>query len=256
MSDWWPGQAAVACSQVRRPDPLNAVLVGLAAVAGWLDALSFSSLGQVFTSFQSGNFIFLGLAVDEGDTEQLVGAGVSLTAFLIGTAVGAYLVGRAEVERSALRRLLPAFIAQWAVLLGFAVCWQALGTPAPDSVARAALVAVAAGAMGIQGAAILALRIPGVVTNAMTATLMLGGVLLGLRARGQRPAQEAAPVSAVFIVAMCASYALSALAVGAINRPDLTSAVPAAVLGLCLLGLAVWRTLRRAAPRREIAGLK
>jgi hypothetical protein len=100
------------------------------------------------------------------------------------------------------------------------------------------------------------LRIPGVVTNAMTATLMLGGVMLGLRARGERPAQEAAPVSAVFIVAMCASYVLSALAVGAINRPDLTSAVPAGVVGLGLVGLAVWRTLRRAALRREIASLK
>jgi uncharacterized membrane protein YoaK (UPF0700 family) len=150
MSDREPDGAALAFSQVRRPDPLNAVLVGLAALAGWLDALSFSSLGQVFTSFQSGNFIFLGLAVDEGDSERLVGAGVSLTAFLIGTVVGAYLVGRAEVERAALQRLLPAFIVQWAVLVGLAACWQALGTPAPDSVARAALVAVAAGAMGFK----------------------------------------------------------------------------------------------------------
>jgi uncharacterized membrane protein YoaK (UPF0700 family) len=232
------------------------MLVGLAAVAGWLDALSFSSLGQVFTSFQSGNLIFLGLAIEDGETEQLVGAAVSLSAFLIGTAVGAYLVGRPDVGRSGLRRLVPAFILQWAVLAGFAAGWQALGTPAPDSVARAALVAVAAGAMGIQGAAILALRIPGVVTNAMTATLMLGGVLLGLRARGHRAAQDAAPVSGLFIVAMCASYMLSAVAVGAINRPDLTSAIPAAVLGLCLVGLAMWRMLRRAAPRREIAGLK
>jgi Protein of unknown function (DUF1275) len=185
-----------------------------------------------------------------------VGAAVSLSAFLIGTAVGAYLVGRSEVERSDLRRLVPAFIVQWALLAGFAAGWQALGTPSPDSVARAALVAVAAGAMGIQGAAILALRIPGVVTNAMTATLMLGGALLGLRARGPRAAQDAASVSGLFIVAMCASYVLSAVAVGAINRPDLTSAVPAAVLGLCLVGLAVSRVLRRAAPRREIAGLE
>jgi uncharacterized membrane protein YoaK (UPF0700 family) len=241
---------------VRRPHAVNISLVGLAAIAGWLDALSFSALGLVFTSFQSGNFIFLGLAIDQGDTERLVGAAVSLTAFVIGCAIGAYLVGRAEVKRSDLRRLMPAFIVQWALLVGFAACWQAFGTPAADSVARAVLVAIAAAAMGIQGAAILALRIPGVVTNAMTATLMLGGVLLGLRARGGRAAEGAASVSPLFIVAMCASYVLSALAVGAIDRPGLTSAIPAAVLGLGLVGLAVWRTARRAVPRRAIASLE
>jgi len=220
-------------------------------MAGWIDALSFSSLGQVFTSFQSGNSIFLGLAVDEGDTERLVGAAVSLSAFVIGTAIGAYAVGRAEVEPADVRRLLPAFVLEWLLLVGLAAGWQAFGTPAGDSVARAVLVAIGATAMGIQGAAILALQIRGVVTNAMTATLMLGGAALGLRARGPRAAQAAAPVSAAFIVAMCASYVLSAVAVGAIDRPELTSAVPAAVLTAVLIGMAV----RRAAPRQAVTSL-
>jgi uncharacterized membrane protein YoaK (UPF0700 family) len=220
---------------MRRPKALHVFLIWLAGIAGWIDALSFSLLGQVFTSFQSGNFIFLGLAIDEGDTQRLVGAAVSLTAFLIGTAIGAYSVGRAEVGPHDLRRLVPAFELQWVLLVGLAACWQALGTPATDSIARVGMVALAAAAMGIQGAAILTLRIPGVVTNAMTATLMLGGVLLGLRTRGQRAAEEAAPVSAAFIGAMCATYVLSAVAVGAIDRPELTSLVPAAALTAALV---------------------
>ena len=50
----------------------SSLLVLLAVIAGWIDALSFTALGKVFTSFQSGNLIFLGLAVDEGDSELLV----------------------------------------------------------------------------------------------------------------------------------------------------------------------------------------
>jgi uncharacterized membrane protein YoaK (UPF0700 family) len=60
----------------------SSMLVLLAAIAGWIDALSFTALGKVFTSFQSGNLIFLGLGVDEGDAQLFVGAGVSLLAFL------------------------------------------------------------------------------------------------------------------------------------------------------------------------------
>ena len=218
----------------------NVFLVALAALAGWVDALSFSQLGQVFTSFQSGNLIFLGLAIDDGDGQQLVGAAVSLAAFVAGTAIGAYDV----------RRLMPAFVVQWALLVAFAVYWQVHGTPASDSGARLVLVALAALAMGNQGAAVLALRIPGVVTNAMTATVMLGGVLIGLGAHGERAAGDASPLSASFVLAVCGSYTVSALAVGAIGRPDLTCAVPATVLTLLLVRLAVGSPLGDAALRR------
>lgn len=215
----------------------TALLVLLAAIAGWLDALSFTELGKVFTSFQSGNLIFLGLGVDEGDAELFVGAAVSLTAFLCGTAIGAYVVGRAKVEVSAIDSLVPAFALQCALLVALAVCWQAFGTPTGNSAGRIVLVALGAAAMGIQGAAVFALRIPGVVTNAMTATLMLGGIVLGLRARGgEAAADEASPISPGILVALCGAYVASALAVGAIGTPELTSAVPAAALALTLLG--------------------
>jgi uncharacterized membrane protein YoaK (UPF0700 family) len=216
------------------PVSRNAFLVLLAAVAGWVDALSFSELGSVFTSFQSGNLIFLGLAIDQGDTEQLVGAAVSLTAFLAGTALGAYAVGRAGVEWPDSRRLLPAFVLEWVLLVGCAICWRVFGTPAGDSAERIALLALAALAMGAQGAAVLALHIRGVVTNAMTATLMLGGVLVGLHAHGRSAAQGASPLPAAIVAAVCGSYTVSALLVGAIDMPELMAAVPAAVLALFL----------------------
>jgi uncharacterized membrane protein YoaK (UPF0700 family) len=224
------------------------LLLLLSAVAGWLDALSFTELGKVFTSFQSGNLIFLGLGVDEGNGELLVGAAVSLIAFLTGVALGAYLVGRAEVEASAVRSLLPAFAVQWALLVCLAVCWQAFGEPTGNSAARIVLVALGASAMGVQGAAVFALRIPGIVTNAMTATVMLGGIMLGLRARrGASAAKKASEASAGAIAALCGAYVGSALVVGVVGRPELTSAIPAAALTLVLANLLVGRAARRRA---------
>jgi uncharacterized membrane protein YoaK (UPF0700 family) len=233
-----------------RPDTPAVLLLLLAALAGWIDALSFTELGKVFTSFQSGNLIFLGLSITEGDSELLVGAAVSIGAFLVGSAVGAYVVGRVEVDASAIRSLVPALALQCALLVGLAVCWQVLGAPTGNSAPRVVLIALGAAAMGIQGAAVFALRIPGVVTNAMTATLMLGGIVLGLRARGEAEAEaeEASAVSAGIIAALCSAYVASALIVGAIGRPEVTSAVPAAGLALALVGLLAGR----AAPRRAV----
>jgi uncharacterized membrane protein YoaK (UPF0700 family) len=219
------------------PRSASSLFVLLAAIAGWIDALSFTELGNVFTSFQSGNLIFLGLAVDQGDGELLVGAAVSVGAFLCGTAFGAYLVGRAKVDATAIRSLVPALAIQLALLTAFAICWQGFGTPAGNSAGRIVLVALGAAAMGVQGAAVFALRIPGVVTNAMTATLMLGGVVLGLRARGEAAAEDASTVSGGTLAALCGAYVASALAVGAIDRPELTGVVPAAVLAMALVGL-------------------
>jgi uncharacterized membrane protein YoaK (UPF0700 family) len=231
------------------PRSVSSLLLLLAALAGWIDALSFTALGKVFTSFQSGNLIFLGLGVDEGDAQLFIGAGVSLLAFLAGTALGAYVVRRAKVDASDIRSLLPAFALQLVLLVALGVCWQVLGEPTGNSASRIVLVALGATAMGIQGAAVFSLRIPGVVTNAMTATLMLAGVFLGLRARGKAEAQKASPVPVGILAGLCAAYALSALAVGAIGRPELTSTVPAAALAVTLLCLLA---VERPAPRGAV----
>jgi uncharacterized membrane protein YoaK (UPF0700 family) len=229
-------------------DGRSAFLVLLSGLAGWIDAFSFTELGQVFTSFQSGNLIFLGLATGEGDWEQLLGAGVSVTAFVGGSALGAYLVGRARVTWPNLGVLGPAMAFQCALLIGFAICWQVVGEPGAYSAGRVILLVAAATAMGIQGAAVFSLRIPGVVASAMTASLLLGGILLGLQARGKGAAEGASELSGGALAAMCLSYVLCALAVGLIGSPGVTSAVPAGVLALVLLGMAVRNVTVRGAP--------
>jgi uncharacterized membrane protein YoaK (UPF0700 family) len=208
------------------------LLVALAALAGWVDALSFLYLGKVFTSFQSGNLIFLGLSAAQGDGGLLARAAVSLAAFVAGSAIGSYVIGRA-VSRQ-MRSLRGAFAVELAVLAAFALCWQAVGDASDHPLARLVLIALGAAAMGIQGSAVMALRIPGVVTNAMTATLNLLGGLLGLRARGGDALHDASPLPAGILALLCASYALSAVAVGVAGHPAVLSAVPAVALALAL----------------------
>src|ERR1700754_5086639 len=71
-----------------------ALIVGLTAAAGWLDALVFLHLGKVFLSFMSGNLLFVGIATGTGDGGLLARAGAALAAFLLGTAAGARITGR------------------------------------------------------------------------------------------------------------------------------------------------------------------
>jgi len=224
-------------------------LVALAALAGWVDALSFLYLGKVFTSFQSGNLIFLGLSAAQGDGALLGRAAVSLAAFAAGSAIGSYLIGRAVVHR--MRSLRGAFILELGVLIAFALCWQTVGDASDHPLARLLLIALAASAMGIQGSAVMALRFPGVVTNAMTATLNLLGGLFGLRARGGDALYHASPLPAGVLALLCGTYVVSAVAVGVAGNPAVTSAVPAVALALVL---GVCANSRRSARRAAVAG--
>jgi uncharacterized membrane protein YoaK (UPF0700 family) len=219
----------------------TALLIALAGIAGWVDALSFLELGKVFTSFQSGNLIFLGLAVDQGDGGLLLRAAVSLTALIAGSAIGAYVIGRAVVADLRDAALRAAFAVEWGLLVALAIAWQAVATPADHPAGRLALIAVAAAAMGVQGATVLSFRIPAVMTNAMTATLNLAGMLIGLRARSASAEHAASTVPPGVVALLCGSYVASAVTVGAIDSARITAVVPAGGFTLVLAALALRR---------------
>src|SRR3954469_6995224 len=216
---------------------LSAMLVGLAAIAGWVDALSFIELGKVFTSFQSGNLIFLGVGVADGNGGLLGRAAVSLAVFVAGSAGGAYVLGRAGIHDLTGRAARAVLMLEWLLLAAFAIGWQAVGDPASHTAGRLVLIGLAAGAMGVQGALVLALRMPGVMTNAMTATLNLLGTLAGLRARSSAAERDASPASAGLLILLCASYAVSAVIVGAIGRPEVTCFGPALAFAAVVVAL-------------------
>jgi uncharacterized membrane protein YoaK (UPF0700 family) len=156
------------------------LLVGLTAAAGTLDALAFLNLGKVFNSFQSGNVLFLGLGAGAGNAGLVVRAAAVLAAFVVGAAAGGRMIGP-RLSPAATRAEFRILAVEATLLATFAALWLSIGTPSDHPVARVVLLALGAGAMGVQAALSLALKIPNVMTVALTATLASVGQRLGVR---------------------------------------------------------------------------
>src|SRR5947209_17510915 len=75
----------------------------LTLTAAWIDMLSYLSLGRVFASFMTGNLLFIGLGVVQGNSGLLIRALVAVLAFLVGVTLGSFYLGRAP--RSEERRV-------------------------------------------------------------------------------------------------------------------------------------------------------
>jgi len=198
----------------KRREDHRTFLVGLTAAAGALDALTFLHLGKVFSSFQSGNVLFLGLGAGSGDWGLVVRAGAVLTAFVVGAMAGSRLTGGRILGTEAV------------VLAIFGLAWIVVATPADHPVARVVLLALAAGAMGLQAAYALALKIPNVVTVALTATV----ATLGERAGDAGQARDPSQPSNRFLLTLCAAYALCAIAIAVLPDTSTLSLAPLALL--------------------------
>lgn len=78
-----------------------AIAVALAALAGYVDAMGFVTVGGFFVSFMSGNTTRMGVAAVEGRLHPtLVGAAI-LALFVLGVVLGSLLGGRAGAWRRA-----------------------------------------------------------------------------------------------------------------------------------------------------------
>ncbi|NNM76682.1 DUF1275 domain-containing protein [Sphingomonas sp. ID1715] len=73
--------------------------IGLAAIAGFVDAIGYSQSGGFFVSFMSGNSTRLGVGLGRGSDEALV-AGVLIGCFVLGVA-GGTIAGRNGARRQA-----------------------------------------------------------------------------------------------------------------------------------------------------------
>src|SRR5260221_599903 len=98
MHRWKPGklltlphteamQTATAGNGITLPDLLRAphergriglLLLLLTLTAAWIDMLSYLSLGRVFASFMTGNILFIGLGVAQGNSGLLIRALVAV----------------------------------------------------------------------------------------------------------------------------------------------------------------------------------
>ena len=206
----------------------DALLVALTAAAGWVDALSYTALGHVFTANMTGNLVLLGLALGSVQAGGALRSAVALGGFAAGALLGSALTRDAAGEWP--RRVTIALGVEAAALVAFAALW-------PAGMRVEVLIAASAVGMGIQSAAVRRLAVAGIATTFVTGTLT--SLMAGLAAL--RPAAGWARQAAVLVAL------LAGATVGAATLSRLPGAAPfgPAVLVTAVTLTAVAREVRR-----------
>ena len=143
---------------------LPRVLLGLTAVAGLVDAVSYLALGHVFTANMTGNVILLAFATAGVHGLSVTRSITALVAFFAGAVLGGRMAGRLSPGPRH-RWTSAAFGAEAVLLLGAAAV--ALASPAwvyP-------LIVLTGLAMGLRNATVRKLAVPDLTTTVLTMTI-------------------------------------------------------------------------------------
>jgi len=183
------------------------LLVGLTFSSGAVDAICFLGLGKIFTAFQTGNLVFLGIDAAGAGGPDLVRVGCSLLGFAAGVFAGTRLVRASKGSGLWPRRVTVALCVGLAAQAAFLLLW-AVTSGRPGTASGDALAALYALAMGLQSAAVMSLAVAGVFTTAATATLIF--MMRDLADRAGTHGAERARLAGV-LVALCAGAAAGGL---------------------------------------------
>jgi uncharacterized membrane protein YoaK (UPF0700 family) len=213
----------------------DALLV-MTAVTGLVDAVSFLSLGHVFTANMTGNIVLLAFATARVSGLSIARSLTALSAFLVGATLGGRIMARPSAD-SQIRFTAQAFLLEVAFLFAASFCGMGYrGDLLEDSFQPFALIALTALAMGTRNAAVRRLAIPDLTTTVLTLTITAIGADSSF-ANGNNP-RLARRVESV--IAMFLGAALGALAI----RYSISAALwlGAAISALC--SAALFRALR------------
>ena len=198
-----------------REEVLPYALLGMTAVTGLVDAVSFLCLGRVFTANMTGNVVLLAFATAHVSGLSIARSLTALMAFLIGAMVGGRIMARASAD-SQIRFAAHAFLLEVAFLLAASFCAIGYrGDVQEDSIQPFALIALTALAMGIRNAVVRKLAIPDLTTTVLTLTITSIGADSSL-ANGKNPraARRFASVTSMFfgaaLGAVVIHYSISA----------------------------------------------
>jgi uncharacterized membrane protein YoaK (UPF0700 family) len=244
-------QTATAGNGIALPDLLRAphergrialLILLLTLTAAWIDMLSYLSLGRVFASFMTGNLLFIGLGVAQGNSGLLIRALVVVLVFLVGVTFGSFCLERApqrQTEPAWHKTFARYLLIEWLLLLVYAIIWQVTSNLNQQAGVQILLLCVAALGMGIQGALVWAFKIPGVVADALTATLITLGQRLAQDLGHRGPESQEWRWSGMFLALLCLIYVASALVVALTSAFMLTSVVPVIVVTIAIFALLV-----------------
>lgn len=122
--------------------------------SGALDGVTFLRLGKVFSSVITGNMALLGVAAGEHQGALAVNGGVALAGFAFGVVAASPVARIPERDQPVWpRRVTATLTLGLLVLIAFSALWEVSG-PGRGTASRLALLALAAGAMGMQSTAV------------------------------------------------------------------------------------------------------
>jgi uncharacterized membrane protein YoaK (UPF0700 family) len=225
-------------------DPAQSVkvrdlLVGaLSFASGSIDGLTYLALGGIFASFMSGNTIFLGLRIAEGNVPSALQPLDGILGYIGGVALAANFGHSSSNQQEIWPESATKMVVIEFVLLAVFAGAGFIAGNVPDQVTAYALIALASVAMGIQSAVVYALRVYGVMTTAISATLT--GAVVGLVDLRQAPAtkrtvKQEEDVRAQIIVLLL--FVLGAVAGGLAETRFFLDAgiIPVVVVGLVIV---------------------
>ena len=146
------------------------MLTSLSLAAGCVDGVGYLGLRQVFVANMTGNYVLLGLAIEQTDGLDVLQSGAALAAFVLGVAVDAAIVERGPGRAAWTPAVTAALGLECVILVAFAAGWLLDGYE-PSGVAVYPLIVLSALAMGVQSTAVRRLQVPGVSTTYVTGTL-------------------------------------------------------------------------------------
>ena len=177
----------------------NALLV-MTGVTGLVDAVSYLSLGRVFTANMTGNIVLLGFAMAHVSGLSIARSLTALLAFLVGAILGGRVMTRANAD-SQIRCAAQAFLLEVAFLFAASFCSIGYrGERLEESFQPFVLIMLTALAMGIRNAAVRKLAVPDLTTTVLTLTITGIGADSSL-ANGNNPrlARRVESVAAMFL---------------------------------------------------------
>lgn len=197
--------------------------VGLAAVAGFVDAVGFISVGGWFVSFMTGNSTQAAVAVVDGEFANFFLAAGLVACFVVGVVLGSVVGDRAGMRRRSAVLLLVAVM-----LTTAAVAYPVTGVMVPSALLLAA-------AMGAENAVFERDGEVSIGLTYMTGTLvkMSQNIAARLQGRGER----SWPRYLSLWSALCVGAFLGALAYSAVHFWSVVIAI--GVVGASAVGVRV-----------------
>jgi uncharacterized membrane protein YoaK (UPF0700 family) len=146
-------------------------LLGMTAVTGLVDAVSFLSLGRVFTANMTGNIVILAFATARVSGLSIAYSLTALLSFLVGAIFGGRIMARAGAD-SQIRFAAQASLLEVVFLLAASFCSIGYSSDLLEhSFQPFVLIVLTALAMGMRNAAVRKLAIPDLTTTVLTLTI-------------------------------------------------------------------------------------